>query len=57
VSARRGGALTLVVAPTAAGRALLRTKGARPVIALAVTYAPTGARPRVVHPALLRLRR
>jgi hypothetical protein len=57
VSARRGGALTLVVAPTAAGRVLLRTKGARPVIALAVTYAPTGARPRVVHPALLRLRR
>ncbi|HEX3688453.1 MAG TPA: Ig-like domain-containing protein [Solirubrobacteraceae bacterium] len=57
VSARRGGALTLVVAPTAAGRALLRTKGARPVIALAVTYTPTGARPRLVHPARLRLRR
>jgi hypothetical protein len=57
VSARRAGALSLVVRPTAAGRALLRTKGARPVIALAVTYKPTGARPRVVHPALLKLTR
>ena len=57
VSARRGGRLALVVAPTAAGRALLRTQGARPVIALAVTYTPTGARPRLVHPALLHLRR
>jgi hypothetical protein len=55
VSARRGGALAVVVAPTAAGRSLLRSKGARPVIALAVTYAPTGARPRVIHPPPLRL--
>jgi hypothetical protein len=57
VSARRGGALSLVIQPTAAGRALVRTKGARPVVALAVTYTPRGARSRVVHPALLRLTR
>jgi hypothetical protein len=52
---RRGGVVSLVVAPSAAGRALLRARGARPVLALAVTYSPTGARPRVVHPALLHL--
>ncbi|HXD66661.1 MAG TPA: hypothetical protein VNV17_18700 [Solirubrobacteraceae bacterium] len=57
VGARRGGPLSLVIRPTGAGRALLRKHGARPVIALAVTYTPTGARPRVLHPELLRLRR
>jgi hypothetical protein len=53
--ARRGGPLELVVKPTGAGRALLRTHGARPVVALRVTYTPTGARPRVVRLKLLRL--
>lgn len=55
VGARRGGPLSLVVAPTAAGRVLLRTHGARPVLALAVTYTPTGAPPRVIRPRPLRL--
>ena len=55
VGARRGGPLLLVVQPTAAGRALLGAHGARPVIAFTVTYKPTGARPRVVHPKPLRL--
>ena len=41
--------------PTAAGRALLGTHGARPVIALAVTYKPPGARARVLRPKPLRL--
>ncbi len=53
--ARRGGPLVLVVEPTAAGRALLRARGARPVIALKVTYAPPGAQPRVVRPKPLHL--
>ena len=53
--ARRGGPLALVVQPTAAGRALLGTHGARPVIALAVTYKPPGARARVLRPKPLRL--
>jgi hypothetical protein len=56
VSAARGGRVSLIVQPSAAGRALLRRRGARPVIALALIYTPTGARPRVVHPAPLRLR-
>jgi hypothetical protein len=55
--ARRAGPLSVVVAPTGAGRALLRTRRVRPVIALAVTYTPTGARPRVIHPRPLVLRR
>ena len=53
--ARQGGPLALVVQPTAAGRALLGTHGARPVIALAVTYKPPGARARVLRPKPLRL--
>jgi hypothetical protein len=53
--ARRGGPLELVLEPTPAGRALLGTRGARPVIALTVTYKPTGARPRVVRPKPLHL--
>jgi hypothetical protein len=53
--ARRGGPLLLVVEPTAAARALLRTHGARPVIALTVTYKPPGARARIVRPKPLHL--
>ena len=53
--ARRGGPLALVVEPTAAGRALLGTHGARPVIALAVIYKPPGARARVLRPKPLYL--
>jgi hypothetical protein len=53
--ARRGGPLLLVVEPTAAGRALLKAHGARPVIALKVTYMPPGAQPRVVRPKPLHL--
>jgi hypothetical protein len=56
MGAPRGGRVSLIVQPSAAGRALLRTRAARPVIALAVSYTPTGARPRVVHLAPLRLR-
>jgi hypothetical protein len=55
IGARRGGSLVLVVEPTAAGRALVRRHGARPVIAFTVTYTPTGARPRVVRPKPLHL--
>ncbi|HEX3690226.1 MAG TPA: hypothetical protein VHV28_11020 [Solirubrobacteraceae bacterium] len=47
---RRGGPLLLVVQPTAAGRSLLGRRGAKPVIALTVTYKPPGARARVVRP-------
>ena len=57
VGARRSGPLSLLVAPTTAGRALLHRRGARPVLAVAVTYTPTGARPRVVRPRPLRLSR
>ncbi len=57
VRARRRGRLSVVVAPSATGRRLLRTRGVRPVIALAVTYIPTGARRRVIHPPPLRVRR
>ncbi len=53
--ARRAGPLALVVEPTAAGRALLGEHGARPVIALTVTYKPPGARARVVRPKPLHL--
>lgn len=53
--ARRGGPLALVVQPTAAGRALLRAHGARPVVALTVSYRPPGGRPRVLHPKPLHL--
>jgi large repetitive protein len=55
VGARRGGPLLLLVEPTAAGRALLKAHGARPVIALTVTYTPRGARPRVLRPKPLHL--
>jgi hypothetical protein len=53
--ARKGGPLALVIEPTAAARALLRSHGAHPVIALTVTYKPPGARARVVRPKPLRL--
>ncbi len=53
--ARRGGPLALVVEPTAAGRALLGTHGARPVIAFAVTYKPPGGHARVLRPKPLHL--
>jgi hypothetical protein len=53
--ARRGGPLALVVQPTAAGRALLGKHGARPVIAVTVTYKPPGARARVLRPKPLHL--
>ncbi len=48
--ARRGGRLLVVVEPNRAGQALLKAHGSRPVLALAVTYKPPGARPRVLHP-------
>jgi hypothetical protein len=53
--ARKGGRLALVIEPTAAARALLKTHGAQPVIALTVTYKPPGGRARVVRPEPLRL--
>jgi hypothetical protein len=55
VGARRGGTLVVAVAPSAAGRALLASHGARPVVALVVTYTPTGAKPHVVRLKPLRL--
>jgi hypothetical protein len=56
VGARHGGRLVIAVTPSAAGRALLRVRGARPVVSLRVSYTPTGARPRAVHLKPVRLR-
>jgi hypothetical protein len=55
--ARAAGRVRLRVTPDGRGRALLKTAGAVPVLALAVTYTPTGARAHVVRPRALRLRR
>ena len=56
IRARRGGPLVVAIAPSAAGRSLLHLRGARPVLSLAVTYTPTGAKPHVVRLKPLRLR-
>jgi hypothetical protein len=55
--AHRGGALTIDVKPNARGRALLHRGGASTVITLAVTYTPTGGRPRRLRAGPLRVRR
>jgi uncharacterized membrane protein len=55
VAAHRPGRILIAVVPSAAGRALLRTRGARPVVAFVVSYAPTGARPRAVRLKPVRL--
>jgi Big-like domain-containing protein len=54
--ARRGGPMTITVTPNASGRALLRVRGVRPAVSLVVSYAPTGAKGRVVHLKPMRLR-
>jgi hypothetical protein len=53
--ARGAGPLRLSVIPNGRGRALLKAAGAEPVLALAITYTPTGAAPHVVRPKALRL--
>ncbi len=54
--ARTAGPLKLAVSPNGRGRALLKAAGAEPILALAITYTPTGATPHVVRPRALRLR-
>jgi hypothetical protein len=56
VVAHRRGRVRLTLVPTAPGRALLRTRGARPVLSVAVAYTPTGAPPRVLRLKPFRLR-
>jgi hypothetical protein len=56
LAVRRGGRVFITLAPAAAGRALLRIRGARPMLSVVVAYPPTGARSRVLRlkPFLLR---
>jgi len=56
VVARHGGRVRVVLAPSAAGRALLRVRAARPAVSFVVSYTPTGARPRVLRLKPFRLR-
>jgi hypothetical protein len=49
------GVVTLRLSPNARGRALLRTAKAKPVISVAVTYTPKGAKPHMVRARLLRV--
>jgi hypothetical protein len=53
---RGAGAMSVTVKPNPQGRALVKLKGGAPVIALSVTYTPTGGRPREQRPARLRIR-
>jgi hypothetical protein len=55
VSVRAAGATKLALRPNGRGLALLRVPGAEPVVALAVTYTPTGGKPRQLHPGNLRI--
>jgi hypothetical protein len=56
IAARHRGRVVITLVPTAAGRALLRTRGARPVLSVVVAYTPTGARSRVLRLKPFRLR-
>lgn len=55
VSVKVAGATKLALRPNGRGLALLRIPGAEPVVALAVTYTPTGGKPRQLHPGNLRI--
>jgi hypothetical protein len=52
---RAAGPIKLSLLPNRRGRALVRAAGAKPVISVAVTYTPLGAKPHVVRPKPLRV--